>query len=52
MKHESKGEKGAINQHTKLALGEKVTGMKHGGKAEKKACGGMMKKGGMAKKKK
>lgn len=40
-----------VNQHKRLAMGEKVTGMKNGG-ITKKARGGMcMKNGGMAKKK-
>lgn len=51
--HKSKGQgKGPVNQHKRMAEGEKITGMKKGGTVEKKACGGMMKKGGMAKKKK
>lgn len=42
---------GPINQHKKMAMGEKVTGMKHGGKVEHKAKGGMChKKGGEVKK--
>lgn len=48
-----------VNQHKRLAMGEKVTGMKKGGKVEKEmkpekmAMGGIAcKKGGMAKKKK
>lgn len=72
-RHDSKGQgKGPVNQHKRMAEGEKVTGMKKGGKVhddaaedkkmlkkmikpesmKKLACGGMMKKGGMAKKKK
>ncbi len=45
-----------VNQHKRLAMGEKVTGMKKGGAVEMKAItkmakGGCMKKGGKAKKK-
>lgn len=44
MKRESKEQtKGPVNQHKRLAEGEKITGMKKGGSA----C---MKKGGKAKK--
>lgn len=62
-RHDSKGQgKGPVNQHKRMAEGEKVTGMKKGGKVakemkpmekmEKMARGGMcMKDGGMAKKK-
>lgn len=39
-----------VGQHKRLAMGEKVTGMKKGG-AVAKECGGMMKKGGSVKKK-
>lgn len=50
-----------VNQHKRLAMGEKVIGMKKGGKVhsdetedkkmiKKMACGGMMKKGGKVKK--
>lgn len=40
-----------VGQHKRIAMGEKVTGMKHGG-AVKKAEGGMAcKKGGSVKKK-
>ncbi len=69
-RHSSKGQTaGPVNQHKRLAEGQKVTGMKKGGKvhsdeaedkkmvksmvkssAMKMACGGMMKKGGSAKK--
>jgi hypothetical protein len=41
----SEPNKGGLNQHKKLAMGEKVTGMKKGGKAD---CD--MKKGGKVKK--
>ena len=41
-----------VNQHKRLAAGEKVTGMKKGGAVKKMAKGGCMKKGGMAKKSK
>ena len=52
-KHESKGQtKGPVNQHKRMAEGEKITGMKSGGKVVKKAEGGCMKKGGKAKGKK
>jgi hypothetical protein len=52
MKHTSEGQtKGPVNQHKRMAEGEKITGMKTGGIA-KKAKGGCMNKGGMAKKKK
>lgn len=48
----AKSEKGAVNMHKRLAMGENVTGMKKGGKVEKKAKGGMAcKKGGSIKKK-
>lgn len=41
-----------VKQHKRIAMGEKVTGMKHGGKVEKKSEGGMAcKKGGSVKKK-
>lgn len=44
-KEESKGRgKGPMNQHKRMAEGEKITGMKKGGKAE-------MKKGEKTKKK-
>ena len=48
-----------VNMHKRIAMGEKVTGMKKGGKVDaesaegkmkKMACGGMMKKGGKVKK--
>lgn len=51
-RHSSKGQTaGPIGQHKRMAEGEKITGMKKGG-ITKKACGGIMKKGGMPKKKK
>ncbi len=40
-----------VNQHKRLAMGEKVTGMKKGGAVEMKKME-KMNKGGMAKKKK
>lgn len=49
--HKSKGQTaGPLNQHKKMAEGEKITGMKSGGKVKKMAKGGCMKKGGMSKK--
>jgi len=48
--HKSKGEPKedkAINQHKRMAMGENITGMKKGGKAEYKAKeGGHIKKRG------
>lgn len=50
-KKEDMGEKSEISQHKRMAMGEKVTGMKTGGKVEAKAKGGMCHKtGGTVKK--
>jgi hypothetical protein len=46
----SEPNKGGVNQHKRMAMGESVTGMKKGGKVEKMAEGGCMKKGGKVKK--
>lgn len=51
MNRPSKGQgDGPVNQHKRMAEGEKITGMKKGGKVDCMKKGGHVKSGGHAKK--